>query len=122
VGWLFALADKQLAAAITAMHEEPGAAWTVQSLAARAGMSRTTFTLKFKESVGAPPMEYLTRWRMTLAGDRLRNSSDPICEIARTIGYDSQSAFSFAFKRVMKCSPRQYGRAGGPAGRLEEAK
>ncbi len=110
VGWLFALADEQMAAAITAMHDKPGAPWTVQSLAACAGMSRTTFALRFKETVGTAPLEYLTRWRMTVAGDRLVRSKAPISEIGQALGYDSQSAFSLAFKRVMGCSPGQYGR------------
>jgi len=72
VGWLFALADRQMGAAINAMHDEPAHRWTLQTLAERAGMSRTTFTLKFKETVGTSPMDYLTRWRMLVAGDRLR--------------------------------------------------
>ncbi len=110
VGWLFALADKQVGAAITAMHDDPAHGWTLQALAERAGMSRSTFALKFKETVGASPMDYLTRWRMLLAGDRLANSSDPISVIALSLGYESESAFSTAFKRVMGRSPRQYGR------------
>ena len=114
VGWLFALADKQIAAAIRAMHENPGAQWTVGSLAKHAGMSRTSFALKFKETVGASPLEYLTRWRMTVAGDRLVRSSAPISEIGQALGYESQSAFSLAFKRVMGCSPGQYGRGRSP--------
>jgi AraC-like DNA-binding protein len=65
--------------------------------------------------VGASPVEYLTRWRMLLAGDRLKNSSDPISVIALSLGYESESAFSTAFKRVMGCSPRQYGRGRNPA-------
>jgi AraC-like DNA-binding protein len=110
VGWLFALADKQMGAAINAMHGDPAQRWTLQDLAERAGMSRSTFALKFKATVGESPMEYLTRWRMLLAGDKLTNSGDPISVIARSLGYDSESAFSTAFKRVMGCSPRQYGR------------
>jgi AraC-like DNA-binding protein len=110
VGWLFALADKQMAAAITAMHESPGDRWTLPKLAEHAGMSRSTFALKFKQTVGASPMEYLTRWRMLVAGDKLANSSDPISAIALSLGYDSESAFSTAFKRVMGSSPRQYSR------------
>lgn len=108
VGWLVALADKQMAAAIGAMHDKPGDPWTVQSLAARAGMSRTTFAVKFKEMVGLSPLEYLTRWRMTVACDWLVRSSAPIAEIGEALGYDSQSAFSLAFKRVIGCSPGQY--------------
>jgi AraC-like DNA-binding protein len=110
VGWLFALADKQMSAAITAMHDFPGHRWTLQELAERAGMSRSIFALKFKETVGTSPMEYLTRWRMLVAGDRLTNSSDPLSVIAPSLGYESESAFSTAFKRVMGCSPRQYSR------------
>jgi AraC-like DNA-binding protein len=110
VGWLFALADKQMSAAINAMHQDPALRWTLQDLAERAGMSRSTFALKFKATVGESPMEYLTRWRMMLAGDRLAHSGDPISVIARSLGYESESAFSTAFKRVMGCSPRQYGR------------
>jgi AraC-like DNA-binding protein len=110
VGWLFALADKQMSAAINAMHEEPAHGWTIQKLAERAGMSRSTFALKFKQTVGDSPMEYLTRWRMLVAGDKLANSSDPISIIALSLGYESESAFSTAFKRVMGCSPRQYTR------------
>ncbi len=110
VGWLFALADKQMSAAINSMHEDPSHGWTIQTLAERAGMSRSAFALKFRETVGASPMEYLTRWRMLLAGDRLVNSSDPISVISLSLGYESEAAFSTAFKRVMGCSPRQYSR------------
>jgi AraC-like DNA-binding protein len=110
VGWLFALADKQMSAAINSIHEDPAHRWTLQALAKCAGMSRSSFALKFKQTVGASPMEYLTRWRMLLAGDRLTNSGDPISVIALSLGYESESAFSTAFKRVMGCSPRQYSR------------
>jgi AraC-like DNA-binding protein len=110
VGWLFALSDKHIGAAISAVHDAPAHPWTLQTLAERAGMSRSTFALRFKERVGESPMEYLTRWRMLLAGDRLMNSSDPVSLIARSLGYESESAFSTAFKRVMGRSPRQYGR------------
>ena len=120
VGWLFALGDKHISAAIGAIHEAPAHRWTLQALAERAGMSRSTFALRFKETVGASPMEYLTRWRMLLAGDKLTNSSEPVSVLARSLGYKSESAFSTAFKQVMGCSPRQYGR-GGAAASLEPA-
>jgi AraC-like DNA-binding protein len=111
VGWLFALADKQMSAAIGAMHEDPAHPWTVKALAALAGMSRSTFALKFKAKVGASPLDYLTRWRMVLAGDRLENSSDPVSLVAHSLGYESESAFSTAFRRVMGRSPRRYARS-----------
>jgi AraC-like DNA-binding protein len=118
VGWLFALADKQLSAAMQAMHGDPARHWTLQMLAERAGMSRTIFASRFKETVGSSVMDYLARWRMLLAGDKLKNSSDPISSIALSLGYESESAFSKAFKRHMGCSPRQYARQSNPTSPL----
>lgn len=107
-GWLFALADKQLSAAITAMHENPGYRWSLQELAERAGMSRSIFALRFKEKVGTSAMEYLTRWRMLRAADQLMHSSDSVLAIAQSLGYASESAFGLAFRKVTGRSPRQY--------------
>ncbi len=113
-GWLSALADKHMSIAIACMHNDPGYGWTLQSLAERAGMSRSVFALRFRETVGATPMEYLTRWRMLLAADRLKNSSDGLAAIAQSLDYESESAFGKAFRRVMGCSPRQYSRSTAP--------
>ncbi len=110
-GWFFALADKQLGLAITAMHADPARRWTLRDLGMQAGMSRSVFALRFKEVVGETPMQYLTRWRMLLACDRLEHAGDPVAIIAEALGYESESAFSAAFKRFMGCSPRQYCRA-----------
>jgi len=110
-GWFCALADEQMNAAISAMHDDPAQRWTLQLLAERAHMSRSAFAQKFKATVGAAPLEYLTRWRMLLAGDRLAHGGESVGMIARSLGYESESAFSTAFKRTMGCSPRQYGRA-----------
>ena len=118
-GWLIALADRQLSAALNAMHEDPARRWTLQELAGCAGMSRSTFALKFKATVGSSPMDYLTRWRMLLAGDRLENTGDPVSAVSLSLGYESESAFSTAFKRVMGCSPRQYGRTRSLAAETE---
>jgi AraC-like DNA-binding protein len=109
-GWLSALSDKHMSIAIASMHNAPGQAWTLQSLAERVGMSRSVFALRFRDMVGATPMEYLTRWRMLLAADRLKNSSDGLSSIAQSLGYESESAFGKAFRRVMGCSPRKYTR------------
>jgi AraC-like DNA-binding protein len=113
VGWLFAFADKQLSAAMQAMHGNPAHRWTLQTLAERAGMSRTIFAARFKKMVGSSVMDYLSRWRMLLAADRLIHSEDAVATIAESLGYESESAFTKAFKRVMGHSPRQYGRAHG---------
>jgi AraC-like DNA-binding protein len=114
-GWLSALSDKHMSLAIASMHNDPGYPWTLQSLAERVGMSRSVFALRFRETVGTTAMEYLTRWRMLLAADRLRNSSDGLSAIAQSLGYESESAFGKAFRRVMGCSPRQYTRSAAPS-------
>lgn len=107
-GWLSALSDRQMTAAIEAIHEAPEQRWTVQSLAERAGMSRTSFALKFKELTKMTPIDYVRHWRMTLASERLLGSEDSIAHIAASLGYESESAFSTAFKRMMGRSPRRY--------------
>lgn len=107
-GWLLALADKQMNTALTAIHASPAHRWTLNTLAEHAGLSRTTFAVKFKAMVGAPPMEYLAKWRMLVAGDKLMNSSESIGAIASSLGYESSSAFSATFKRLMGCPPRDY--------------
>jgi AraC-like DNA-binding protein len=109
-GWLSALSDKHMSFAITSMHNDPGYSWTLQSLAERVGLSRSVFALRFRKTVGAAPMEYLTRWRMLLAADRLQSSADGLTAIAQSLGYESESAFGKAFRRVMGCSPRHYSR------------
>lgn len=108
-GWFFALSDRQLGAAIGAIHNDPAHPWSVELLANHAGMSRSAFAAKFKDRVGKSPMAYLTQWRMLLAGERLGTSREPVSVIALDLGYESESAFSTAFKREMGVSPRQYG-------------
>lgn len=111
VGWLFALADKRIGAGIRAMHADPAQSWTVQGLAKHIGMGRTSFSVRFKKSVGVAPLEYLTRLRMMLASDRLINSQDAVNVVAEAVGYESESAFSKAFKRYSGCSPRRYAKS-----------
>lgn len=113
VGWLFALADRRIGTALAALHAGPGQRWTLPALARHAGMSRSSFAARFKAAVGEAPMEYLTRWRMHLAADRLARGHEPVATIALALGYESESAFSVAFKRVMGCSPGRYGREDG---------
>lgn len=108
VGWLFALADKQLSIAMSAMHGDLARRWTLQTLANLAGMSRSSFAAKFTATVGEPAMEYLTRWRMLVAADRLTKAGSSISALAPMLGYESESAFGAAFKRVMGYSPRQF--------------
>ncbi len=110
VGWLFALADRQVAPALQAIHSDPARRWTVGTLASEVGMSRSSFAARFRARVGDGPIEYLTRWRMLLAGRDLARG-DPVGIVSRALGYESESAFSTAFKRVMGHPPRRHVRA-----------
>lgn len=114
-GWLAALADGQMSRVLAAIHADPSRRWVLQDLAATAGMSRSTFALRFRETVGETPMDYIARWRMLLAADRLTNTDEPLTTIALSLGYESESAFSTAFKRVIGCSPREHCRRAGTA-------
>ncbi|MEN4559779.1 AraC family transcriptional regulator [Pantoea agglomerans] len=104
-GWLFALRDKKLSAALTSMHQNPEYKWTIAKLAGQAGMSRAAFAKHFKQTVGTTPVEYLTQWRMMLACEQLNYSDQTIAQIAAASGYESESAFAKAFKRTVGCSP-----------------
>ena len=116
-GWFLALADRQISPAINAIHAQPARRWTLEELARVAGISRTVFAQRFKTLVGKTAMDYLAQWRMLLAADRLRHGSENVDAIAFSLGYESESAFSTAFKRIMACSPTQYRRRSltGPA-------
>ena len=107
-GWLRALRDPQLASALGAIHSDPGASWTVASLAARAGMSRSAFAERFRSLVGEPPLEYLTRWRMQRAASLLEADGAPLKEIVARSGYASEAAFRTAFTRWAGVPPGRY--------------
>ena len=111
-GWLAALRDPSLARALAALHARPRHPWTAERLAGEACLSRSAFAEKFTATVGLPPMSYLTRWRMVLAGQRLRESSETIAQIAEAIGYESESTFSRAFTREMGVAPGAWRRGG----------
>lgn len=107
-GWLGALADTRLTRALGAMHAAPERRWRLAELAALAGMSRTTFAERFRDVVGQTPLDYLSRWRMRLAADRLHRSGDSVAAIGFSVGYESEAAFSTAFRRVMGRTPMQH--------------
>ena len=104
-GWLAALKDEQIGRAITAMHRQPGADWTVETLARVSAMSRSAFAARFTAVVGEPAMRYLARWRLQLARARLREGSEPLGVVAERFGYRSEAAFCRAFKRTFGVSP-----------------
>lgn len=108
VGWLGALGDERVGAALRAMHADVTRRWTLDELAGVAGMSRSAFAGAFKSSVGRPPLDYLIQWRMSLARDALRRDTHTISELAFATGYESESAFSSAFRRVVGSSPKQF--------------
>lgn len=104
-GWLAALRDDQLGRAIAAIHRDPGADWTLESLARVAAMSRSAFSARFTEVVGEPAMRYLTQWRLQLARTTLRECEDPLGAVAERFGYRSEAAFCRAYKRQFGVSP-----------------
>ena len=110
-GFLAAAADRRLSRALKLMHTRAEDRLTLEMIAKAAGMSRSALALRFKEVLDMTPMAYLTRWRMTLARDYLRLSDFSSAEIARRVGYESDIAFSRAFKRVFGQSPALYRRS-----------
>lgn len=110
IGLLAGLGDAITARALSAMHADVAREWTVAELARRCNVSRSTFAAHFRDVVGIGPIDYLSRWRMTLARDELRHGTKSIGEIALAIGFQSSSAFSTAFTKAIGCSPRQFQR------------
>ncbi|MDN3359666.1 AraC family transcriptional regulator [Actinomadura sp. DC4] len=112
-GWLGALTDDSVGVALAAIHREPARHWTVAELAAVAGLSRSTFALRFKTLVGLPPLDYLGRWRIRSAARALRSGERTVGSVAAEFGYGSESAFSNAFKRVTGHPPARHRRVAG---------
>lgn len=110
-GWCASLVDVQISRALGSIHEAPAKAWTVESLAQEAGMSRSAFAARFAEMVGASPLAYLTTWRMERAAERLRASNATLTEVAGLAGYTSEAAFVRAFKRSYGLTPHAYRRS-----------
>jgi AraC-like DNA-binding protein len=108
--WLRGLADPQVGAALRMIHDAPADEWTVARLAAKVGLSRSGFALRFTELVGEPPMKYVTRWRLHKAAEQLAAGRD-IAEVAERAGYDSAPAFHKAFKRTLGMPPGAHRRA-----------
>lgn len=107
-GWLGALNEDGIGAALRAVHADIAHPWTLGELAAIGHMSRSAFAQAFKSHVGLPPLEYLIQWRMSLARDALARGTLSISELARATGYRSESAFSTAFRRVVGSSPARF--------------
>jgi AraC-like DNA-binding protein len=106
--WLSGLRDPYVGRALMALHATPARDWTLELLAQEAALSRSAFAERFTQFVAQPPMQYLTNWRMQLATNHLRNSADSIASIANKVGYDSEAAFSRAFKKAVGSPPSDW--------------
>lgn len=104
-GWLAALRDPDLAPVLRAVHARPGNAWTVETMAREAGMSRSAFAQRFCAVMGEPPLHYLTGWRVHVAAGLLKTSNLPLIEVASRVGYETEAAFSKVFKSRTGVAP-----------------
>jgi AraC-like DNA-binding protein len=107
-GWLRAIFDPQIGTALSAVHDDVSKPWTVESLAEAASMSRSAFAVRFKELLGQTPLEYVTEWRMQKGMQLLERRDKKLVDVARAVGYESDAAFSKAFKRVVGSNPGEY--------------
>lgn len=111
-GWLGALKDPKIGKALAAIHAHPESSWTVEGLAQYAGMSRSGFSARFTQVIGTSAKQYLTEWRMSLARMKIMQSQVSLIELAEELGYQSEAAFSRAYKRVFGIPPLRQTRAG----------
>jgi AraC family transcriptional regulator, alkane utilization regulator len=107
-GWLAGLQDPHVGRALALLHGEPTRGWTVEELAREVALSRSALAERFSATIGAPPMQYLTQWRLTLAAQALRGSGEAIARIAERSGYESEAAFTRAFKREYGVPPAHW--------------
>ena len=104
-GWLAGLRDPAVGKALALIHARPSFNWTIEGLARQCGTSRTVMAERFVQFVGVPPMHYLAKWRMQIASEMLRRRHSNMATIAAEIGYESEAAFSRAFKKMMGVTP-----------------
>jgi AraC-like DNA-binding protein len=109
-GWLAAVRDRIVGAALTQLHTRPAHAWTLETLARAAATSRSVLAERFQRLVGSAPMEYLTQWRMVLAANLLCRSNAPLARIAEDVGYRTDTAFIRAFRREYGSPPAAWRR------------
>jgi AraC-like DNA-binding protein len=114
-GWLAGLRDPQIAKALVLLHAKPAHAWTVEEISQAVGLSRSVFAERFTHYLGQPPVQYLTRWRLALAADRLRDGKARVGRVAEKVGYDSEASFTRAFKREFGLPPAAWRRREGAA-------
>jgi AraC-like DNA-binding protein len=115
-GWLAGLRDRWVGRVLAQLHARPAEPWTLEALAEGCGLSRSALHERFVHLIGQPPMQYLAQWRMQMASTLLLQSSASVATIALEVGYDSEAAFSRAFKRIVGVPPGSWRRQRG-AGR-----
>ena len=113
--WLAALREPFVGRALAALHRSPARDWTLEALAHEVGLSRSAMAERFTQFVGHPPMQYLTSWRMQLAANYLMSGTDSVAEVADRVGYESEAAFSRAFKKVVGTPPSHWRKRRGAA-------
>ena len=106
--WLAGLRDQYVGRALMALHAQPARDWNLELLAAEAALSRSAFAERFTQFVGQPPMQYLGNWRMQLATNYLRAGNESVAAIANRVGYESEAAFSRAFKKALGTPPSEW--------------
>jgi AraC-like DNA-binding protein len=109
-GWLAGVGDRIVGGALTALHARPAHAWTLEELAQACGTSRSVLAERFAALVGSTPMQYLTQYRMLLAANLLCGSNAPLARIAEDVGYQTDTAFSRAFRREFGAPPAAWRR------------
>ncbi|TCK38940.1 AraC-like DNA-binding protein [Paraburkholderia sp. BL8N3] len=110
-GWLAGLSDRFVGRALAMLHEQPAYPWTVDELARKAGLSRSSLAQRFTDLLGQPPMQYLARWRLQIAAQEMLNGSKSLAAVAEQVGYESEAAFNRAFKREFGLPPAGWRRS-----------
>ena len=110
LGWLAGLRDRFIGRALALMHDAPAVDWTVDELGRRVGLARSTLHERFAEMVGQPPMQYLANWRIQVGAGLLRDTTATVASVAQDVGYESEAAFSKAFKRLVGKPPASWRR------------
>ncbi len=109
-GWLAGLRDPFVGKTLSLMHGAPARSWTIEDLAKEAGVSRSVLAERFTQLIGIPPIQYLAKWRMQIAAERLTAGQSNVATVAAEIGYESEAAFSRAFKKSMGVPPSAWRR------------
>jgi len=110
-GWLAGLRDRHVSRALALMHRDITHSWTVDELGREVGLSRSALAERFTRLIGEAPMHYLANWRMQVAAQKLRNNTESLANVASTVGYESEAAFSRAFKKAFGTAPATWRRS-----------